>query len=229
LNPVDAILLDLDDTLVPSSRAYEAALREAGIPGLIGSRNSYLRARTHVKERLDTGNPSSHNRLLYFLEMMREGGDFSPSRVLKLMTVYEAALEEYLSKQWRQLDRERLMGQIGRDRCLIVVSNETARSQMIKLRVMDPEGRNFTDIVTSEEVGAEKPSLGVFREAIGRTGVSADRCLVVGDSIENDILPARELGCSCVLTREFVSCPGTLPDDVVEVACLDELREVLDP
>lgn len=229
MNPVDAILLDLDDTLIPSSQAYKLALLKVGIPGPTGSRESYLRARTRVKERLADDNPSSHNRLLYFLEMMRENGDYNPTRTLELMMAYETALAEYLSEQWRQLSRDRLLRRIGEGRRLVVVTNETARTQLAKLSAVDPEGRHFNDIVTSEEVGAEKPSPRILEEAIQRLSTTADRCLVVGDSTEDDILPARGLGCSCVLTREFVQDPGIVPDDVVEVTSLDALIEVLGP
>ena len=39
-----------------------------------------------------------------------------------------------------------------------------------------------------------KPNPGFFEEIVSQLGVKAQDCLMVGDDVELDILPARELG-----------------------------------
>jgi HAD superfamily hydrolase (TIGR01662 family) len=53
----------------------------------------------------------------------------------------------------------------------------------------------FFDIwAVSAEVGAEKPDPAIFEYAIGHAGVPAERCAMVGDRLDNDIVPAKSHG-----------------------------------
>ncbi len=57
----------------------------------------------------------------------------------------------------------------------------------------------FEAIVTSGDVGYQKPHPLVFESALGRLGVTPDEAVAVGDSYENDIVPAAKLGIVPVL------------------------------
>jgi putative hydrolase of the HAD superfamily len=57
----------------------------------------------------------------------------------------------------------------------------------------------FEAVVTSGDVGFRKPHLLVFETALARLGVSSREAVVVGDSYENDIVPAAKLGIVPVL------------------------------
>ena len=46
----------------------------------------------------------------------------------------------------------------------------------------------------SAEVGADKPDARIFRHALGEAGVPADRCVMVGDRLDNDIAAAKSQG-----------------------------------
>ncbi len=56
-------------------------------------------------------------------------------------------------------------------------------------------------ILTSDEIGAEKPDPAFFKPVIERTGFDAHEIAYVGDRVENDILPARSAGLQTVLLR----------------------------
>jgi HAD superfamily hydrolase (TIGR01549 family) len=54
---------------------------------------------------------------------------------------------------------------------------------------------DFFDIwIISEEIGFEKPDPRIFKAAIEAAGVSAWRCALVGDRLDNDIVPAKSAG-----------------------------------
>jgi polyol permease family len=54
--------------------------------------------------------------------------------------------------------------------------------------------RFFSVIVLSEDISVEKPDEEIFRRALERAGVSANRAVHVGNRLDNDIRPARRVG-----------------------------------
>ncbi len=59
-------------------------------------------------------------------------------------------------------------------------------------------GVEFDWVVTSQEVGTYKPSLGNFRVALGRMGVAREEVLHVAQSLYHGVEPARAMGLSTV-------------------------------
>lgn len=81
----------------------------------------------------------------------------------------------------------------------------------------------FTDYIDawtfSHELGIEKPDPRIFAAALTKLSVTADEALMVGDSLEKDILGARAAGIDAIqLVR-----PGTVSDEPDQIASLDEL------
>ncbi len=79
----------------------------------------------------------------------------------------------------------------------------------------------FEHILDSYHVGFSKPDKRIFAEALKRFQLPAENCLFIGDNIERDVLPAKELGMKTVLIREPVHTrtyePG--PDAYVWEIC----------
>jgi putative hydrolase of the HAD superfamily len=93
---------------------------------------------------------------------------------------------------------------------IAVVTNENLRTQLLKLRRLQPE--TWLDhLVTSEEVGLEKPSPMPFQIALETMNLKASDCTFISDSIENDLETARELGFQCVWTTEFLETKSKSP------------------
>lgn len=64
-------------------------------------------------------------------------------------------------------------------------------------------GLQFDFVITSEAVRCNKPGKAIFQKAIACAKVSASELLMVGDSLTEDMLPAREMGMNCVwMNRE---------------------------
>jgi putative hydrolase of the HAD superfamily len=57
----------------------------------------------------------------------------------------------------------------------------------------------FSAIVTSQDVGVEKPSPEIFQEALRRLGVAASDAVMVGNDLDRDIAGARRLGMPTIL------------------------------
>jgi HAD superfamily hydrolase (TIGR01549 family) len=56
----------------------------------------------------------------------------------------------------------------------------------------------FDTWAISAEVGSEKPDPAIFRHALAAAGVPAARCVMIGDRLDNDIVPAKEHGMRAV-------------------------------
>jgi len=220
------LLIDLDDTLFDAESAYAFALNSIGIDPLSPA---YTEARKTIKSRLGEGHVGARNRLLYFKQMLDGASKYSHCEVLDLMDRYEKKLSDAIKEQWNLLGRKRLfegkLGQIPK----VIVTNENLRTQMIKLRAIDPDGKLFPRIVTSEEMGVEKPDLSVFEQAAKVLGVEPKDCMMVGDSFENDIVPALKLGMKSFLTTEFRKTQNVfVPPRGVEVLTkLEDLENIL--
>lgn len=70
----------------------------------------------------------------------------------------------------------------------------------------------FFDIwAISAEVGADKPDPRIFEHALQEAAVAAERCVMIGDRLDNDIVPARSHG-----MRTIWLLRGEAPDQPTE-------------
>jgi len=80
-------------------------------------------------------------------------------------------------------------------------------------------------VVTSDEVGADKPKPPIFLEALDRAGVSAAEAIHVGDQYELDVVGARGAGISPILIDRYDIYPDV--SDCLRIHRLTELAEIL--
>jgi putative hydrolase of the HAD superfamily len=80
-------------------------------------------------------------------------------------------------------------------------------------------------VVSSAMVGATKPAAELFHQAMELAGVSADRALHVGDSLENDVAGARGAGMRAVLIERDGTGPGAA--GIESIRALTELPGLL--
>jgi len=59
----------------------------------------------------------------------------------------------------------------------------------------------FDVIIDSTNVGARKPDPEIFKISLGELGIAPRDALVIGDSYERDIVPAKSIGCVTVWLR----------------------------
>jgi putative hydrolase of the HAD superfamily len=62
----------------------------------------------------------------------------------------------------------------------------------------------FDEIITSEEVGFEKPDKRIFEEAVDKMNCKAENSIMVGDKYEIDIVGAIDAGMSAILVNSTI-------------------------
>ena len=78
---------------------------------------------------------------------------------------------------------------------LITNGFEKTQYQKIKNSGID---RFFTHMVTSEQAGIMKPHAAIFEYALNLTKSTAEKCIMIGDTLEVDILGAKNMGMDTV-------------------------------
>lgn len=89
----------------------------------------------------------------------------------------------------------------------------------------------FEVIVISQEQGVSKPYHAIFLDALYKAQSTADKCMMIGDKLTNDIAPAKVLGFRTVWIKQEwggmqTPCTDELTPDYT-VGSLAELLEVL--
>ena len=70
----------------------------------------------------------------------------------------------------------------------------------------------FKEIVESSRVGVRKPDPRIYELGVDRLGMDAKEIVVVGDSYDKDIIPAKAIGCKTVWLQG--EGWGKTPEDV---------------
>lgn len=87
----------------------------------------------------------------------------------------------------------------------------------------------FDSITVSAEEGISKPDTEIFRRALEKADCSAENCVMVGDRLDNDIVPARLLGMGTVWIKSGLSAYSSPKDDLERadytISNLMELRK----
>lgn len=89
----------------------------------------------------------------------------------------------------------------------------------------------FEFVLASFEEGVSKPDKEIFLRALKRAAANAEDCVMIGDRIDNDVKPAKELGLKTVLVKHGVVAPYQNPptpeyEPDITVKGLNELLEI---
>lgn len=88
-------------------------------------------------------------------------------------------------------------------------------------------GPYIAHVVTSKDVGSEKPRPPIFRAALKKAGVKAAEAVYVGDQPDCDVVGARSVGMKPVLIDRDDLFPRTV--DCLRLRSLEELAEHIRP
>lgn len=201
---VNAVLFDLDDTLYPYDPCNDAGRRAAfetyrdrgGDLAADAFERRRQRARAATK-RAVAGTASSHNRHIYYQHVVAAlPGPFDADLARALGDAYWDAYLDELSAFPDARETLATLSEANVD--VGIVTNLTTRIQLRKLARLGVDDLLDT-LVTSEEVGREKPAPPVFTTALARLDRSPSETLVVGNSPENDVEGANALGMETAL------------------------------
>ena len=196
---IDAVFFDLDDTLYDYMPCHKSALsacfdmfsrRYRNI-----SKRSFIEnfdiARNEIKKELK-GTASSHNRILYFQRMIERMFNTFDSRII--ISLYKTYWDTFFKNMKLRKDAVPTLKELKRrGKKIAIVTDMTTYIQIIKIKKLGLD--RFIDyVVTSEEVGNDKPNPEMFLLAANRVKVSPERILMVGDNPENDVEGANIVG-----------------------------------
>lgn len=188
VDKVLAILFDSDNTLYNYQEAQLAACKAVIDHINIGNAtilNSYFL--------LDPFDNKSHRIINYYLNDL---GIFDEKILHTACTIYNyeklkkiILFPEVYETMVSLRDRKILLG---------VVTNAPSHnviSYLEKNKVKD----FFQCIVSPEEANCKKPSINFFKLALSLLSVKPENCVMVGDNVINDLIPAKKMGMKTIL------------------------------
>lgn len=219
------LILDLDNTLysydTPHKIALTTLLERFSVKFNISAeltQESFDQARQNTHQDLPT-RAASHNRLLYVQKMLENHGINSMQHALELyelywgtflknMTLFEG-VRDYLENHRAQKGK------------VCILTDLTAHIQFRKIEKLNLA--QYVDfLVTSEEVGIEKPDAAMFNRAFQKLNCDASEALMIGDSWNKDILGASALGLPSIWINHKKE-QHALQENITEVSRFEEI------
>jgi putative hydrolase of the HAD superfamily len=199
LKNIKGVFLDLDDTLYNYQACHEKAIIACykQFSTKINKDSSfeefndlYRKNRDIITERLYPSG-ACRSRLFAFKEMFEK---------MKLQDAWILALE-YQNLYWNTIiknmklesDAKNFLKDCKKHGLVVcILSDMLCETQILKLQKLGIS--NYINyLITSEEVGFEKPNKQIFEFALKKSGLNPHEVIVVGDSEEKDIAGAKTL------------------------------------
>jgi FMN phosphatase YigB (HAD superfamily) len=223
---LQAILLDLDNTLYDYDPCNEAGL-DAAYEHLARFsplesrefRRLHDESRDALAARLRHG-AASHSRLLIFREILaRLAWPVTLDWVLELHDEYWRG---FYGRMVPAAGLDATLEQLGQRAPLALVTNQTTEVQLRKVQRLGIEF-HLTQIVTSEEAGADKPNRRIFELTLARLGGCPPAAAAMVGDRAGDIIGAQNVGLHSVQTVQFGHGPQLGADRVIH-----DIRELVD-
>ncbi len=191
-----AVFFDIDNTLYDSTtlarRARLNSIRAMIDAGLEGEEEELYERLKQVIARFGSNYPKHYDELLRVL-----GVPWSPKIVAAGVVAYERTKFGYLMPFPGVIPT---LLELRKRYRLGIVSNGIAVKQWEKLINLGVH-HLFECVITSEEVGCEKPEAEIFHTAVQALGVEAEESVMVGDCPNTDVAGAKRAGMRAVLVR----------------------------
>ena len=195
----DAILFDTDNTLYnygPANNLAEKAV-EAKIQNLLGVtsdvfRSAYQQSKQEIKSQLGY-TASSHSRLLYFQRVLEILG--FKAQLMTALDLEQTFWRTFLANAPLFPGVMNLLDNLRYNNIPIaIVTDLTSHIQLRKLTYFNLE-ETFDAVVTSEEVGADKPDPRNFYLALKKLNLTSDHTIwMVGDNPATDTAGGKSIG-----------------------------------
>lgn len=171
------LFFDIGSTLVDETRVYDDIFRKIAIAANVSEEFVRSRAIEFYKQ-----NKRGHK------EVMRLLGVDYPEWTPEYEELYPDTI-----KCLRALEKKYKLG---------IIANQIPGAEK---RLENKGIRQYFDlIISSAEEGVAKPDLQIFRLALTRAGCAPDQAVMIGDRIDNDIVPAKQMGMKTVRIKQGV-------------------------
>ena len=108
-----------------------------------------------------------------------------------------------------------------------IIANQSSglKERLVKFGIY-----NYFDlIISSAEVGLSKPSVEIFKLALKKAQCAPNESVMVGDRLDNDIIPAQLIGMKTVWIRQGYGGLGNLEELVIKPNfVIDKIEELLE-
>jgi len=220
------LILDLDNTLygydVPHKIALSTLLERFSVQFNISkerTQQSFDRARQNTHFDLPT-RAASHNRLLYVQKMLEYNDINSMDYALEFYELYWGTflenmslfegVNDYLENHSREEEAK-----------ICILTDLTAHIQFRKIEKLSL-AKHIDFLVTSEEVGIEKPDAAMFAKALQKLDCDASEAFMIGDSWNKDIVGANGMGITSIWINHKKE-QKSLKENIKEVSCFKEI------
>jgi len=218
---IKAFVFDVDNTLYSFDAAHKIAFQSLSdyANRAFGLSTAQFADLHHtgdllLREHLGSECAAVHNRLIRYQLMLEQIGQ-PLSHAPVMASLYWSTLLEAMSPMPGAVECFRRLKDSGFT--IGIGTNMTADYQYAKLQRLGL--LDLVDfIVTSEEVGAEKPDRKLFDYCVKKAGCLAHECAFVGDSFPHDVLGAEAAGLKPVWLHADAS-----DADCVQIVSLAEL------
>ena len=106
-----------------------------------------------------------------------------------------------------------------------IITNGFKETQELKLK-SSGISHFFDSITNSEDVGVQKPSPIIFEKAVSGALADKNKCIMIGDNYEADIVGAYNYGLKCVFYNHSGIEIKNIPSEIIVVDDLDVLRNM---
>jgi HAD superfamily hydrolase (TIGR01509 family) len=115
--------------------------------------------------------------------------------LMKVMAGYEGPMARWPKVRSMPGVRGALAKLPGHLTCCVATGAEDSDCELLAEALARVRIRHhFRDFMTPRELGAEKPSPDFYKAVAKHVGVRPGACVVVGDDLHRDVLPAKEAG-----------------------------------
>ena len=88
-------------------------------------------------------------------------------------------------------------------------------------------GKYFDVVVASAEAGVAKPDSAIFKIALEKSGCKPENAVMIGDRLDNDIIPAKKLGMKTIWVRQAFAVYQKIRNDEEQPDfTIDSIREI---
>ena len=175
MNKVKWIFFDIGSTLVDESAVYEDRISEITC--------------------------SNNIKINEFIEKVKLRAQTNPKPIISVAADYGAKVPA-----WRQdletlyPDAKEVLRELRQKYKLGIIANQDYGTEK---RLINFGIRQYIDLViASAEEGVEKPDLRIFQLALDRADCKPEEAVMVGDRLDNDIIPANKIGMTTVWIKQ---------------------------
>ena len=147
-----------------------------------------------------------------FMDKVYEEARISPTPIRSAAKAYGVALPEWDNSLEKLYDAAYsvITGLYGKYKLGIIANQSLGTQERIDKWGI---GKYFDVVMASAEAGCAKPDLKIFQMALQKAKCEPNEAVMVGDRLDNDIVPAKKLGMKTVWVRQGYAIYQSIDDE----------------